>query len=324
MNLVKTGLLLAAMTALFLAAGFLIAGESGLVLALLLAIGMNAFAWWSSDKMVLRMHNAQVVSRASAPELWNLVAELARRAQLPMPALYVIHSDQPNAFATGRDPQHAAVAVTTGILDALPHEELAGVIAHELAHIKNRDTLVMTVAATIAGAIGMLANFGFLFAGSRDSDNRNPLGAVGALLAMILAPLAATLVQLAISRTREYAADRLGAEICGRPLWLARALERIEVIAADRVMPSAEHSPATAHLFIVNPLRMGGVDSLFRTHPPTESRIAALLELDRTVGPRYSVERVARRTAAATARRGSVPDSGPAPRTAWQRNPWNR
>lgn len=318
MNLVKTGLLLAAMTALFLAAGFLIGGESGLVLALLFAIGANAFAWWNSDKMVLRLHDAQVVSRASAPELWNLVAELARRAELPMPALYVIHSDQPNAFATGRDPQHAAVAVTTGILEALPREELAGVIAHELAHIKNRDTLIMTVAATIAGAIGMLANFGFLFAGSRDSDNRNPLGAVGALLVMILAPLAATLVQLAISRTREYAADRLGAEICGQPLWLARALERIETVARHRVMPSAERSPATAHLFIVNPLRMGGVDSLFRTHPPTERRVAALLELAGSQGPSARPYGERRAAARAPRRAGSVPDAGG---STWFRDP---
>lgn len=318
MNLVKTGLLLAAMTALFLAAGFLIGGESGLVLALLFAIGANAFAWWNSDKMVLRLHNAQAVSRATVPELWDMVAELARRAQLPMPAVYLIHTDQPNAFATGRDPQHSAVAVTTGILEALPREELAGVIAHELAHIKNRDTLIMTVAATIAGAVGMLANFGFLFAGSRDSDNRNPLGPVGALLVMILAPLAATLVQLAISRTREYAADRLGAEICGQPLWLARALERIETVARNRVMPSAERSPATAHLFIVNPLRMAGVDSLFRTHPPTESRVAALLELAGSQGPSARPYGARRAAAPGVRRAGSVPDAGG---STWHRDP---
>ncbi len=324
MNLVKTGLLLAAMTALFLAAGFLIGGESGLLIAFLLAFGMNAFAWWNSDKMVLRMHDAQVVSRATAPELWETVAQLARRADLPMPALYIIHSDQPNAFATGRDPQHAAVAVTTGILETLPREELAGVIAHELAHIKNRDTLIMTVAATIAGAIGMLANFGFLFVGSRDSEKRHPLGALGALLVIILAPLAATLVQLAISRTREYAADRLGAEICGQPLWLARALQRIEALAEGRIMPSAEHNPATAHLFIVNPLRMGGVDNLFRTHPPTESRVAALVELAREMGSGAGLQpRQPRRTVAATRRGGSVPESGTA-RGTWHRNPWNR
>jgi heat shock protein HtpX len=274
--------------------------------------------------MVLRMHGAQPVSRATAPELWDMVAELARRAELPMPALYVIPSDQPNAFATGRDPLHAAVAVTTGILETLPREELAGVIAHELAHIKNRDTLIMTVAATIAGAIGMLAQFGFLFGGSRDSENRHPLGVVGALLVMILAPLAAMLVQLAISRTREYAADRLGAQICGQPLWLARALQRIEALAEGRVMPTAEHNPATAHLFIVNPLRMGGVDNLFRTHPTTESRVAALVELARTMGSGGGFEPQPRRTTPAARRRGSVPESGIGRGSAWQRNPWNR
>jgi heat shock protein HtpX len=325
MNLVKTGLLLAAMTALFLAVGYLIGGEGGLFVAFLMALATNGFAWWNSDKMVLHMHGAQPVSRATAPELWDMVAELARRADLPMPALYLIPSDQPNAFATGRDPQHAAVAVTTGILETLPREELAGVIAHELAHIKNRDTLIMTVAATIAGAIGMLAQFGFLFGGSRESENRHPLGAVGALLVMILAPLAAMLVQLAISRTREYAADRLGAQICGQPLWLARALQRIEAIASNRIMPSAEHHPATAHLFIVNPLRMGGVDNLFRTHPPTESRVAALVEFARTMGPGGGgLEAQPRRAAPAARRRGSVPETGTARGGAWQRNPWNR
>lgn len=326
MNLVKTGLLLAAMTALFLAAGFLIGGEGGLVIALVLAVGMNAFAWWNSDKMVLRMHNAQPVSRTTAPELWDMVAELARRAELPMPAVYLIHSDQPNAFATGRDPQHAAVAVTTGILEVLPREELAGVIAHELAHIKNRDTLIMTVAATIAGAIGMLANFGFLFAHHRD-DRQNPLGPLGALLVMILAPLAATLVQLAISRTREYAADRLGAQICGNPLWLAGALQRIEAVASNRVMPTAEHNPATAHLFIVNPLRMGGIDNLFRTHPATEHRVAALVELAREMGAgRGAGTRAApRRPADLGSRRGSVPEAGGGGRGGvWRQNPWNR
>ncbi|MCS7268732.1 MAG: zinc metalloprotease HtpX [Geminicoccaceae bacterium] len=323
MNLFKTGLLLAAMTALFLAVGFLIGGEAGLVIAFVVALAMNAFAWWNSDKMVLHMHHAQPVTRASAPELWDLVAELARRARLPMPAVYVIPSDQPNAFATGRDPQHAAVAVTTGILETLPREELAGVIAHELAHIKNRDTLIMTIAATIAGAIGMLANFGFLFAHNRD-DRQNPLGALGTLLVVILAPLAATLVQLAISRTREFAADRLGAQICGNPLWLAGALERIEAVARDRIMPTAEHHPATAHLFIVNPLRMGGIDNLFRTHPATEDRIAALLELAREMkaGPALGARPAPRRGDSLPRRRGSVPDSGG--RDLWRRNPWNR
>jgi heat shock protein HtpX len=279
MNMVRTGLLLAALTGLFLAAGYLLGGSGGATIAFLIALAMNFFAWWSSDTMVLRMHGAQPVTLASAPDLYALVQQLAANAGLPTPAIYLIHSDQPNAFATGRSPDRSAVAVTTGILRALDREELAGVIAHELAHIRNRDTLTMTMAATIAGAIGFLANFGFFFAGS--SDNRqNPLGPIGAILVMILAPLAAMLVQLAISRTREYSADRLGAEICGHPRWLARALAKIEQLAAGRVMPSAEANPASAHLFIVNPLRMGGVDGLFRTHPATERRIEALLELE--------------------------------------------
>jgi heat shock protein HtpX len=282
MNAARTGLLLAALTGLFLAAGYLIGGRSGATVALLVALGTNLLAWWGSDSMVLRMHRARPVTRESAPQLWAMVERLAGRAGLPTPAVYVIDSDQPNAFATGRSPARSAVAVTTGIVRALDAEELAGVIAHELAHIRNRDTLTMTVAATIAGAIGFLANFGFLLGGASSSDNRqSPLGPLGAILVMILAPLAATVVQLAISRTREYSADRLGAEICGHPRWLARALARIEQAATGRVLPSAEANPASAHLFIVNPLRMGGVDRLFRTHPPTESRIAALMELER-------------------------------------------
>jgi heat shock protein HtpX len=279
MNMVRTGLLLAALTGLFLAAGYLLGGSGGATIAFLIALAMNFFAWWSSDTMVLRMHGAQPVTPASAPDLYALVQQLSANAGLPTPAIYLIHSDQPNAFATGRSPERSAVAVTTGILRALDREELAGVIAHELAHIRNRDTLTMTMAATIAGAIGFLANFGFFFAAS--SDNRqNPLGPIGAILVMILAPLAAMLVQLAISRTREYSADRLGAEICGHPRWLARALAKIEQLASGRVMPSAEANPASAHLFIVNPLRMGGVDGLFRTHPATERRIEALLALE--------------------------------------------
>lgn len=276
MNVFRTGLLLAALTALFLAVGFLLGGRGGAMIALLFALGTNLFAYWNSDKLVLRMHNARPVTRASAPELHAMVAELAQRAGLPMPAVYLIETDQPNAFATGRNPQNAAVAVTRGILQVLSREELAGVIAHELAHIKNRDTLTMTIAATIAGAVGFLANFAFFFGGS--SENRpNP---IVALLVMILAPVAAMLVQMAISRTREYSADRLGAEICNEPRWLASALRRIEAAAAGRVLPTAERNPASAHLFIVNPLRMGGVDKLFRTHPPTEERIRRLLALE--------------------------------------------
>jgi heat shock protein HtpX len=235
---------------------------------------MNGWAYWNSDKAVLRMHHAQPVTRGSAPELLGLVEQLARRAELPMPAVYLLESDQPNAFATGRSPDHSAVAVTRGLIPACDSEELAGVIAHELGHIKNRDTLTMTITATLAGAIGFLSQFAFFFGAGR--DNRNPLGMIGTLLIMILAPLAAMLVQMAISRTREYSADRMGAEFCGHPLWLARALQKIEQLARGIVNPTAERNPASAHLFIVNPLRIGGIDSLFRTHPPTAERVRRL------------------------------------------------
>ena len=217
-NYTRTFLLMAALTALFIGVGGLIGGQQGLLIALLLAGGMNLFAYWNSDKLVLRMYGAQEVDAHSAPEYYNMVAQLARRADLPMPRVYVIDSPQPNAFATGRDPQHAAVAATTGLLRHLSQEEIAGVMAHELAHIKNRDTLTMTITATLAGAISMLGNFAFFFGGHNSEDNRNPLGFIGVLLAMIVAPLAAMLVQMAISRTREYSADRAGAEICGNPL----------------------------------------------------------------------------------------------------------
>jgi heat shock protein HtpX len=280
MNMMRTALLLAAMTALFLAIGYLIAGEGGALIAFAIALAMNGWAYWNSDKMVLRMHNARPVTRDSAPELVGLVEQLARRADLPMPAVYLLETNQPNAFATGRNPENSAVAVTRGLIQSCDSEELAGVIAHELAHIKNRDTLTMTITATLAGAIGFLSQFAFFFG----RDSRNPLGAIGTILVMILAPLAAMLVQMAISRTREYAADRLGAEICGQPMWLARALQRIEQLARGIVNPGAERNPASAHLFIVNPLRMGGIDSLFRTHPPTADRVRRLQELAGAAG----------------------------------------
>jgi heat shock protein HtpX len=283
MNMMRTALLLAALTALFLAVGYLIAGEGGALIAFVMALAMNGWAYWNSDKMVLRMHNARPVTRASAPDLVGLVEQLARRAELPMPTVYVLETDQPNAFATGRNPENSAVAVTRGLIQSCDSEELAGVIAHELAHIKNRDTLIMTITATLAGAIGFLSQFAFFFGGGR--DNRNPLGIVGVLLIMILAPLAAMLVQMAISRTREYSADRAGAMICGQPLWLARALQRIEQLARGVVNEPAERNPASAHLFIVNPLRMGGIDSLFRTHPPTADRVRRLRELAGAAGP---------------------------------------
>ncbi len=276
MGMMRTALLLAAMTGLFLAAGYLLGGQGGMMIAFLIAVAMNLFAYWNSDKMVLRMHNARAVDARTAPELHAIVDRLAERAGLPMPAVYIIDTPQPNAFATGRDPQHAAVAVTTGILQALSREELAGVLAHELAHIKNRDTLIMTITATLAGALSMLANFALFFGGN---SRNNPLGFVGTILVMILAPIGAMLVQMAISRTREYDADRLGAEICGRPLWLASALGQIESAARGVQNPAAERNPASAHLFIINPLSGQGADNLFSTHPKTANRIRKLQEL---------------------------------------------
>jgi heat shock protein HtpX len=271
----RTALLLAGMTALFGMVGLLIGGQQGMVLALIFAAGTNLFAWYSSDKMVLKMHNAVEVNARTAPDLVNMVDELARNAGLPMPRVYLIQTDQPNAFATGRNPQNAAVAATTGLLQSLSREEVAGVMAHELAHIKNRDTLIMTITATLAGAIGMLTQFAFFFRGNRD----NPLGVVGMLAAIILAPLAAGIVQMAISRTREYEADRIGAEICRQPLWLASALAKIQRAASRIDMVSAERNPASAHMFIVNPLHAFAHDKLFSTHPATENRIAKLQEM---------------------------------------------
>jgi heat shock protein HtpX len=279
MNYFRTMLLLAAMTALFMGVGYMLGGTGGMLIALVFAIGMNAFAYWNSDKMVLRMHNAEPVTQASAPDLYQMVGELARNADLPMPRIYIIHDQQPNAFATGRNPENAAVAVTAGIMQLLNREELAGVIAHELAHIKNRDTLTMTIAATVAGAISMLAQFGLFFGGNR--DERSPFGFVGVLLAALLAPLAATMIQMMISRTREYSADRLGAQICREPMALATALGKISGYAGRIEMRSAERNPASAHMFIVNPLSGARMDKLFSTHPNVENRIRALQELSR-------------------------------------------
>jgi len=273
MNILRTGVLLAGLTGLFLAVGFLIGGEGGLVIAFALALAMNAFAYWNSDKLVLRMYGARPVSETEAPTLVRLVRQLADQAELPMPKVFVMESDQPNAFATGRNPENAAVAVTQGLLRRLSSEETAGVLAHELAHVRNRDTLTMTVTATLAGAISMLANFGLFFGGN---NRNNPLGIVGVLLIAILAPLAAMLVQMAISRAREYEADRVGAEICGRPLWLAAALEKISAAAQSIDNHAAERNPATAHLFIVNPLHAHKLDGLFTTHPSTAERVARL------------------------------------------------
>ena len=278
MNMMKTAVLLAGMTGLFLAVGFMLGGEVGMIIAFAIAVGLNVFSYWNSDKMVLRMHGAQEVDERSAPEYYEIVRRLAANADLPMPRVYVMHNDQPNAFATGRNPENAAVAATTGLIERMTPEEVTGVMAHELAHIKNRDTLIMTVTATLAGAISMLANFAMFFGGSRRD---NPLGLVGTIAMMFLAPMAAMIVQMAISRTREYAADRLGAEICRRPLWLASALARLESGARRHENIAAERNPATAHMFIVNPLSGARMDNLFSTHPDTTNRIAALEDLAR-------------------------------------------
>ena len=274
-GMMRTFALLAAMTALFLVAGFMLGGEAGLIIALVVAIGMNVFAYWNSDSLVLRMHNAREVDARTAPDLVGMVRQLADRAGMPMPKVYVIETAQPNAFATGRNPQNAAVAATTGLLRTLSPEEVAGVMAHELAHVRNRDTLIMTITATLAGALSMLANFALFFGGNRNS----PLGLIGTLLMMVLAPLAAMMVQMAISRSREYEADRIGAEICGHPQWLASALQKIEHLAQRTDYVAAERNPATAHMFIINPLHMQAVDSLFATHPKTAERIARLMRM---------------------------------------------
>ena len=271
-NSLRTGVLIAVMTALFLGIGYLVGGMGGAAIAFVIALGMNAFAYWNSDKMVLRMYGARQVDEASAPDLVKMVKQLAENADLPMPKVYVIDNDQPNAFATGRNPENAAVAATTGLLSCLTPQEVAGVMAHELAHVKNRDTLTMTITATLAGAISMLANFALFFGGNRN----NPLGIIGAIALMILAPMAAGLVQMAISRAREYEADKMGAEICGRPLWLASALEKIEGFASRIDNNVAERNPASASLFIINPLHTQKSDALFSTHPNTANRVAAL------------------------------------------------
>ena len=304
MNYVKTALLLAALTGFFLVAGYMLGGQSGLMLAFVAALGMNLFAYWNSDKMVLRMSNAHEVGPNDAPELYGIVQELAQRGGLPMPRVYIIDEDQPNAFATGRNPENAAVAATTGLLRHLSREEVAGVMAHELGHVRHRDTLIMTVAATLSGAIGMLASFGGMMGGGRDENGRPILNPIAAIAMMILAPLAASLVQMAISRSREYEADRMGAELTGQPQWLASALARLH--AGTQQIPNAvaEANPATAHLYIANPLSAGGLRGLFSTHPPMEERIARLEAMAATQ-PRPSAPR-----------RSSIPTTAPA------RGPW--
>jgi heat shock protein HtpX len=273
-NWFKTGILMAGIVALFGAMGAAIGGQQGMLIALALGGAMNLFAYWFSDKMVLRMYNAQEVDETSAPQLYGMVRELAARAGLPMPRVYLIDEVQPNAFATGRNPENAAVAATTGILQLLTPRELRGVMAHELAHVKHRDILISTLSATIAGAISTLANFGMFFAGSQNRENGgNPLLAI---VVMIFAPIAAMLIQFAISRTREFGADRGGAEISGDPDALADALAKIDAYARGIPLPTAEANPATAQMMIMNPLSGGGLKGLFSTHPSTEERIARL------------------------------------------------
>ncbi|MBQ0821560.1 zinc metalloprotease HtpX [Microvirga sp. HBU67558] len=280
MNTVKTGMLLAGLMALFGVVGYFLGGGTGMMIALGLGLATNLFAYWNSDRLALAAHHAVEVDERTAPELVHMVRDLAQRAGLPMPRVYLVDNPQPNAFATGRNPENAAVAATTGLLHMLSRDEVAGVMAHELAHIRNRDTLIMTVSATIAGAIATLAQFGFLF-GGRGDERPNP---IVMLATALLAPIAAMIIQMAISRSREYDADRMGAQICGQPLALASALARIAGGVAHIPNPDAERRPATASLFIINPLSGQGVDNLFSTHPATENRIAALQALAQEMG----------------------------------------
>jgi len=299
--MIKTAMLMAGMTALFGFAGTMLGGFEGLLIAIVFAIAVNLFAWYNSDKMVLRMYGAKEVTQGHP--LFEMVANLSLNAQLPVPKVYEIQSDQPNAFATGRNPENAAVAATTGLLQRLNQNEIAAVMAHELAHIKNRDTTIMVVAATFAGAISMLANFAMFFGGRRN----NNMGFIGLIAMMILAPLAASLIQMAISRSREYIADRVGAEICGNPLWLASALKSIQGFASKIDNHGAERNPSTAHMFIINPLHAHAHDKLFSTHPSTANRITALEAMVGKVKPNQSNHR------------SSIPKTGRRTRT---ENPW--
>jgi heat shock protein HtpX len=275
MNTAKTAALMVGLTVLLVFAGGALGGQGGMIFAFVFALAMNAFSYWFSDKIVLKMYRAKEATEQEAPQLYDVVRDLAMRANMPMPKVYVIPDDAPNAFATGRNPNHAAVAATTGILRFLSREELTGVMAHELAHVRNRDILIGTIAATIAGAISLLAHmaqWAMIFGGGR-SDDDDGGGIVGLIAMMIIAPIAAMLIQMAISRSREYQADATGARLCGNPMWLASALRKLEA-ASKRIPMNA--SPATAHMFIVNPLRGGGVAKLFTTHPPMDDRVARL------------------------------------------------
>lgn len=279
-NWVKTAMLMAAITALFIVIGGVIGGQRGMMLALFFALAMNFFSYWFSDKMVLRMYNAQEVDETTAPQFYRMVRELATRAQLPMPRVYLINEDAPNAFATGRNPEHAAVAATTGILRVLSEREMRGVMAHELAHVKHRDILISTISATMAGAISAIANFAMIF-GGRDENGR-PANPIASIAVALLAPIAGALIQMAISRAREFEADRGGAEISGDPQALASALDKIHRYAQGIPFAAAEEHPATAQMMIMNPLAGGGIANLFSTHPATEERIRRLMEMAST------------------------------------------
>ena len=316
MNHLKTFALLAALTAMFMGIGYMIGGTGGMLIALLLAGGMNLFSYWNADKIVLRMYRAQPVDENHPNAVVRTyvadVLQMARDAGLPRPKIAIIPNDQPNAFATGRNPQNAAVCATTGLLDMLTREEIRGVMAHELAHVKNRDTLTMTVTATIAGAIAALANFALFFGGG--DDRERPGGLIGTLALMILAPMAAGLVQMAISRAREYEADRIGAEIARYPHALASALQKIEAYAQRIHNPTAERNPASGQLFIINPLSGRGADNLFSTHPNTGNRVRALTDLAMKMGG--GMRRAPAAAAPSLAAATSVPNAGP------RRGPW--
>ena len=283
-NMFKTAMLLAAITALFGVIGAMMGGMVGMIIALLFALVLNFFSYWFSASMVLKMYQAKEVDANNSPYLYNMVKELAAKANLPMPKVYIINEDAPNAFATGRNPEHAAVAATTGIMKVLSERELRGVMAHELAHVKHRDILISTISATVAGAISALANFAMFF-GGRDDEGR-PANPVVSILVAILAPIAATLIQFAISRAREFEADRGGAEICGDPEALASALKRIEAYAKGIPMQAAEEHPATAQMMIINPLSAEGLQGLFSTHPKTQDRVDRLMALSKEMNAR--------------------------------------
>jgi len=324
MNLVRTAMLIAVLTALFMGVGYLLGGQGGMMTAFFIAAAMNIFSYWNADKMVLRMNRAVEVNAQNAPEFYSIVADLSQRAGLPMPKTYLIDQPQPNAFATGRNPNNAAVAATTGLLQRLTPEEVGAVMAHELAHIQHRDTLTMTITATLAGAISMIGNYALFFGGSNRNGN-NPLGALGTIVAVIVAPFAAMLVQMAVSRTREYSADQRGAEICGNPHALASALAKIAQAAKRIENPLAERNPAMAHMYIFNPLHGERMDNLFSTHPNVENRIAALEEMARSgafepraqapTGPSYGGPE---QTSGpwGTTKTNTQPENGP-----WGRNP---